>query len=177
MLVQGAPTERNPQTAPRLTVTGRAELAPDTTLKARWVALHPYAAFYADLADFQIWRMGVEAGHFVGGFGRACRLAGEALRPAPDAAAAVAAAEQRILDHVNGDHADAVALIAAAHGGHPGAWAMVAADTDGCDLAFGDTVLRVAWSRPVIDANGVRAELVALTAAARSAGPAAARPL
>jgi hypothetical protein len=39
---------------------------------------------------------------------------------------------------------------------------MVTADVDGCDLAQGEQVTRIAWSAPVSDAAGVRAELVRL---------------
>jgi hypothetical protein len=48
---------------------------------------------------------------------------------------------------------------------------MVAADVDGCDLAQGDIVRRVAWSAPVADAGAVRRELVTLARAARTAAP------
>ena len=41
LMVAGAATTENPQTAPRITVTGLAELAPDPALKARWLAVHP----------------------------------------------------------------------------------------------------------------------------------------
>ena len=44
LLVAGPPETANPQTAPRLTVTGEAMRADDPALKARWLALHPYAA-------------------------------------------------------------------------------------------------------------------------------------
>jgi hypothetical protein len=33
---------------------------------------------------------------------------------------------------------------------------------DGCLLALGEQVRRIAWSAPVADADGVRAELIAL---------------
>jgi hypothetical protein len=42
---------------------------------------------------------------------------------------------------------------------------MVAVDVDGCDLAQGERVVRVAWSAPVVDAGGVWAELVRLARA------------
>lgn len=184
LLVQGAPTGPNPQTAPRLTVTGRAEPESDPALKARWVTLHPYAAFYADLGDFQLWRLRAEAGQFIGGFASAHRLRGDALRPDPEAARAIKDAQAGILGHVNDDHADAIARIAKAAGGANGgdaAWRMVAVDPDGCDLAavaaaatgpdemaaVPGAVLRIPWSAPVQDSGGVRWELVALTRGAR----------
>jgi len=163
VMVAGPPAEPNPQTAPRLTVTGIAEPAPDPALKARWLAIHPYAALYADFADFSLWRIRPLAGLLVGGFARATRLRQADLSPDPDAVAAVAAAEPSILRHCNTDHPDALALIA----GTPGAWRMVTADIDGCDLALADQVVRIPWSAPVTDAAGIRAELIRLTRAVR----------
>ncbi len=158
VMVTGQPVDANPQTAPRLTVTGIATVEPDPALKARWVARHPYAAFYAGFADFSLFRLRPDGGQFIGGFASAHRLAANDLTPDPAAVAAVAAAEAGILAHVNADHLDALARIAGGDG-----WRMVAADVDGCDLGRGeDAVLRVPWSAPVADAGGVRMELVRL---------------
>ena len=43
---------------------------------------------------------------------------------------------------------------------------MVAVDVDGCDLAQGERVIRVHWSAPVADPDGVRRELIRLAEAA-----------
>ena len=163
VMVAGAAPEQNPQTAPRVTVTGIAEPAPDPALKARWLAVHPYAALYADFADFSLWRVRPLSGLLVGGFARATRLRQADLTPDPAAVAAVEAAADSILRHCNDDHPDALAAIAR----RPGAWSMVAVDVDGCDLAQSETVLRVHWSGPVADASGVRSELVRLAREAR----------
>lgn len=176
LLVAGAAEGPNPQTAPRLTVTGLAELEPDPALRARWVAAHPYAAFYAGFGDFHLWRLRPRGGLFVAGFARAHRLREAQLLPDPDAVASIAAAEAGIVAHCNADHADALALIAGLHGGAPGAWQMVAADVDGCDLAAGDAVLRVPWEAPVTGPGGVRTELVRLVGEARAAGSGGAHP-
>lgn len=163
VMVAGGPTETNPQTAPRLTVTGLAAPEPDPALKARWVALHPYAAFYAGFGDFQLWRVVPKAGLYIGGFASATRLRQADLAWDPDAVAAVAASEPGVLAHCNDDHADALDLIAAAHGADGAGWRMAACDVDGCDLAREDLVLRIPWSASVTDAGGIRTELVRLT--------------
>ena len=168
VMVAGPPVEANPQTAPRLTVTGLGAPEPDPALKARWVALHPYAAFYAGFGDFQLWRIVPKAGLYIGGFASATRLRQADLSWDPDAVAAVADAEHSVLSHCNEDHADALDLIAAAHGAEGPGWRMVACDVDGCDLAREEAVLRVPWSAPVADAGGIRAELVRLTRIARA---------
>ena len=163
VLVCGAATGENPQTAPRVTVTGLAETVTDTGLKARYLAVHPYAALYAGFGDFALWRVQPMNGLFVGGFARAARLRAADLTPDPVAVAAIAAAAADIMAHCNADHADAMAAIARA----PGAWRMVAVDVDGCDLAQEERVVRVAWSAPVGDAGNVRRELIRLARAAR----------
>ena len=170
VMVMGAPTGPNPQTAPRLSLTGAAAPEPDPALKARWVALHPYAAFYAGLGDFQLWRFRGEAGQFVGGFASAHRFGPAQLAADPSAVVALGAAEGRIVEHCNGDHADAMDAIAAAHGGTGAGWQMVACDVDGCDLVRDETVVRVPWARPMADAGAIRGELVRLTALARNLG-------
>jgi heme iron utilization protein len=165
VLVVGTPEGTNPQTAPRVAVTGVAEVADDQALKSRYLAIHPYAQMYAGFGDFSIWRVRPLGGLFVGGFARATRLRAGDLAPDASAVAAIAAAEGGIMAHCNADHADALAVIA----GPPGAWRMVAIDVDGCDLADGERVIRVHWSAPVVDPDGVRRELIRLTRVARSA--------
>jgi putative heme iron utilization protein len=171
LLFTGVAETANPQTAPRVTLTGLAEPVPEgevPALKARWLARHPYAALYADFADFSLWRIRPGGALLVGGFARATRLRLSDLLPDPGAVAALAAAEPEIVAHVNADHADAVEAIAdGLLGGGPGAWRLVAVDTDGCDLALGDSVLRHPWPEPVPDANGVRKALIVAARNAR----------
>jgi putative heme iron utilization protein len=163
VLVCGTATGANPQTAPRVAVTGLAETVADAGLKARYLAVHPYAALYAGFGDFALWRIRPLNGLFVGGFARAARLRTADLTPDAAAVAAISAAEADIIAHCNADHPDAMAAIARA----PGAWRMVGVDVDGCDLAQDERVVRVAWSAPVADTGDVRRELIRLARAAR----------
>ena len=165
----GAADGANPQTAPRLTVVGRAARDPDPGLRRAWLARHPYAAEYADFTDFAVWRLTVEAGHYVGGFARAHALGRQALLPPQDAVEAIRAAEPRILAHCNADHAQALAEIARHLGGRPeaGGWQMVAADMDGIDLASGEAVVRIAFDRPVASPAELRSAMVRLVEHAR----------
>jgi putative heme iron utilization protein len=158
VLVVGPATGANPQTAPRVTITGLAEVVDDAGLKARYLAVHPYASLYAEFSDFALWRVQPMGGLFVGGFARAARLRPADLTPDPGAVVAIAVAAEAIMAHCNDDHADAMARVA----GESGDWRMVAVDVDGCDLAQGERVVRVAWSVPVAAPEGVRAELVRL---------------
>ena len=167
LMVSGEPTELNPQTAPRLTVLGTATREDDPALKARWVARHPYAAFYADLSDFRLLRLHAAGGQFIGGFASAHRLTAADLTPDPAAVAAIAEAETDILQHMNNDRPTAVDRIAGGSG-----WRMVAVDVDGLDLQQGETIRRVAWSAPASDVEAVHQELIRL-AKGRAPGPAA----
>jgi len=164
VLVVGVPESANPQTAPRITITGLAEPAADPALRARYLAVHPYAAQYADFGDFALWRIRPLAGLLVGGFARAARLRAADLAPDAASVAALAAAEADIMAHCNADHPDALAAIA----GSQGDWRMVAVDIDGCDLAEGELVIRIHWSAPVSDPGGVRGEVIRLARAARA---------
>ena len=171
VLVAGLPEGPNPQTAPRVTVTGLAEVAADPALKPRYLAVHPYASPYAGFGDFSLWRIRPLGGLYVGGFARAARLRAADLAPDVGGVAAIGSAAAGIMSHCNADHPDALAAIA----GAPGAWRMVAVDVDGCDLADGgcdlangERVVRVHWSAPVGDADGVRRELIRLARAGRA---------
>jgi putative heme iron utilization protein len=170
LLFAGAAAGPNPQRRARVTVTGLAERVEGeaAALKARWLARHPYAALYADLPDFGLWRISPREALYVGGFALARRIAGSALRPPAEAVAALAASEAGILEHVNAEHADAVAAIARGLLGRRGeGWRMVAVDVDGCDLARGNQVTRFAFPSPVVDADGVRKALILATREAR----------
>jgi putative heme iron utilization protein len=172
LFFQGTPEGPNPQTAPRVTLTGLAEPVPEAevpALKARWLAKHPYAALYADFGDFALWRVCPGGALLVGGFARATRIRLAELLPDPTAVAAIEAAAEDIIGHVNADHADAVAAIATGLlGGAPGEWRMVAVDTDGADLADGEAVRRLHFAAPVSEAGAVRAELIRAARAGRA---------
>jgi|SRR5579883_1169321 len=166
LLVVGQPAEINPQTAPRVSVAAEAERIEDARLKARFLAIHPYAALYADFADFSLWRLHPTEALWVGGFGQARRLRAKDLMPEPELAARLAAAEAEILAHVNGGHADALARIAEAAGASPGAWQVVGVDVDGCDLMAGEQFCRIHWAGAVATPDDIRSELIRLAEAA-----------
>jgi len=158
VLVAGITADANPQTTPRLTLTGTAEPAADPALRSRYLAIHPYASLYAGFGDFRLWRVRPTAGRLVEGFARASHLRETDLAPAPAAVAALLAVEDDIMTQWNRDHRGALARIA----GEAGEWRIVAIDVDGCDLAFGDDVRRVAWPSPASSADAVRNELARL---------------
>jgi putative heme iron utilization protein len=66
-------------TAARLTLTGRALPDPDPAALKIFLAARPEAARYAGFADFALYRLEVESGHLVAGFGRIARLSADEL--------------------------------------------------------------------------------------------------
>jgi putative heme iron utilization protein len=160
----------NPQEGARVTLLGRIDRTDDPVDRDRFLARHPGAALYAGFGDFAFHRVTPERMHYVGGFARAVWIEDGCLA-APAAAEAFRAAEAGILEHMNADHADALALMARVHlnEGGDGGWRMTACDPDGCDLTQGERVRRLAFSRALADPSEARGELVALAHSAREA--------
>jgi putative heme iron utilization protein len=80
LLVVGQPADENPQTAPRVALSGRAGMALEAPVRDCFLAAHPYAAMYADFGDFSFWRVELTAAHYVGGFAAAAALDVSKLR-------------------------------------------------------------------------------------------------
>ncbi|MDR3474753.1 MAG: DUF2470 domain-containing protein, partial [Devosia sp.] len=164
LLAVGAPDGANPQTAPRLTLRGLAAPEADPALRRRWLAMHPYAASYANFADFALWRIRPAEALFVAGFARANRLRWADLAPDPAALARFAAGAGAVLARCNRDHMDTLGKIAYHAGGEgPNApWELLGIDVDGCDLGLGEHVLRLAWPAPLTDPAQAGTELARL---------------
>lgn len=168
LLFDGTGDYPDPLTGPRLTVLGRAERCDDPRALARFGARHPSSADYAGFADFHLYRVEVERGHLVAGFGRISWVERGELKFAADASA-LAAAEPEIVEHMNTDHADAVALYAEKLLGRTGSgWRMAGIDPEGLDLRCAGETARLDFARPVLTPAQVRAALVELAQAARN---------
>ncbi|HTP82797.1 MAG TPA: DUF2470 domain-containing protein [Alphaproteobacteria bacterium] len=168
LLFDGTGGLEEPLTGPRVTVQGTARQSSDASDRARFVGRHPSAGMYAGFKDFAIWRVQIERGHLVAGFGRIHWIEGSDLRYDASAATALRAAETEIVAHMNGEHADAVQLYAAKLLGRTGGdWRMTGVDPEGADLRRGGEVARLAFDRPVQDAEQARTELVRLVKRAR----------
>lgn len=154
---------KNPQTGPRITVTGRIKKTTQDRHRRRFLARHPEATLYADFGDFNFFRMQVDRAHYVGGFAKAVWLKGADILADAKAAAAVAKAEEAVLDHMNTDHPDAVDHYALTLLGRSGrGWKMTGIDPDGADLRLGGRVARIQFEKPVRNRKAIREELVRL---------------
>ena len=170
LLFEGTVGLGDPLAGPRLTVVGRAERSDDARLAARFAARHPASAAYAGFADFHLYRVIIERGHLVAGFGRIAWLDAAELRFRTDVSA-LAAAEADIVGHMNVDHPDAIAvyaerLLVRSRAG----WRMTGIDPEGCDLRREGETARLDFGAPVLTPVAARSVLVAL---AEAAGPAA----
>ena len=168
LLFEAASRRFNPQTGPRVTVMGRIEPTADERLARRFLARHPGAERYAGFADFGFYRMKVERAHYVGGFAKAVWIKGRKLLSEVKAAVALAALEEGVIEHMNGDHAEAIDLFAKALLGRRGTgWKMVGIDAEGADLRRGAHFARLEFENPVGDSESCRRALVSLAAKAR----------
>jgi heme iron utilization protein len=160
----------DPLAGPRLTLLGRAERCDDPRALARFTARHPASASYAGFADFHLYRVAIERGHLVAGFGRIAWIEAAELRFGGDASA-LAAAEPEIVGHMNNDHAEAIELYARHLLGRqtPG-WQMTGIDPEGLDLRCGGETARLDFGTPVLSPAAARRRLVDLAQSARKAG-------
>jgi putative heme iron utilization protein len=172
ILIDGSDAAADPLQGARLTLSGRAEKVNGEaaeTAKRRFLAHHPEAAFYADFPDFAFWRLALAGAHYIGGFGRIFDLAPADLLVSLEGAEALLEAEPGIVAHMNGDHDDAIEFYALAFtGGDPGPWRMTGIDPEGCDIALGADVRRIAFAQRVLTPGDARNELVRLADEARN---------
>lgn len=169
LMCDGTGADGDPLAGGRVTLVGTAEPFAHPTARRRFLARHPCAGTYADFADFAFYALKIERAHFVGGFGRIVDLTPQDLLIDEDGAGALAEAEAEILQHMNEDHAEAVALYATRLAGAPGGrWRMTGIDPDGCDLVASGQGIRVRFSQLVTTPALARQELAKLANEARS---------
>lgn len=160
--------EGDPLAAVRLSLSGRIGACADTAARRRFLARHPEAAGYVDFADFAFWRIEVAGAHLVAGFGRIVDLAAGDFLTDTAGSAALLAAEEGALEHMNRDHVDAIELYATRLlGERPGSWRMIGIDPDGCDLMSDGTIRRLEFPQRVTAPDALRKTLAELAQQAR----------
>jgi len=171
LLLDSTEGRADPLTGPRLTLLGRALPTNDPRCLGRFMSHHPASAVYAGFRDFRLFRVVVERGHLVAGFGRIEWINGVDFLFELDASA-LAAAEFEILRHMNEDHSDAIAHYARGLLGRSGTgWRMTGIDPEGIDLRCDGETARLDFAAPIrtpiLTPDAALAALVQLADAAR----------
>jgi putative heme iron utilization protein len=135
----------------------------------RFLARHPSAQAYAAFADFAMYGLQILRGHYIGGFGKIVDLAPADLCCDVAGAQELLDAEPAILEHMNTEHSNAVALYAAELGGcGTGTWRLSGIDPNGIDLLHRNKACRIDFREPVNTPQEARVALVAFAKEARA---------
>jgi putative heme iron utilization protein len=140
-------------TGERLTLIG--SLAPckaDETMRRCYLAQHPSAEMLLGMADFRFYRMEVDAGHQVAGFGRIDAIDAGELLVDVEIARGLAAIEASAIAHMADDHRDALELLA----GQEGLVTLQVIDADGLVLVSGGRSVRVMFQERLGSAAELR---------------------
>ena len=167
-------TDPDPLANGRITLAGVVERPTgDELSEARQAHLDavPAAKYYLDFSDFTLWVLRVDRVRWVGGYGRMDSATAAAYATAePDRVKPVAAGA---IEHLNADHADALAAMARTLGGYPDTNAATCTDLDryGLDLRVttdrGVAYTRVGYAKPIDSIDELRMATVELANRAR----------
>ncbi|WP_419855828.1 HugZ family protein [Candidatus Poriferisodalis sp.] len=173
MLIVDGAGDGDPLGRARLTLVGRLEVLDDPgALRDRYLQTHPYAAYYADFTDFAFWRLDVAQCRYVGGFGHMSWVSADGYRDA--AVDPLWEAAAGIIEHMNGDHADANLMYAQVQAGLDDATdaAMVGIDRYGLTLRVttpaGPRMARVPYGEPLTESDQAQAAVIELLKEARA---------
>ncbi len=158
-------------TSARVTVIGSLKPTDDQNIARRFISRHPDAAGYAAFADFSFYSMSVESAHYVGGFGRIVDVEGSHLLTGLQDSQSLIAAEPEIIEHMNQDYAETLALYATKILGaetQGGPWRMCGIDPDGIDILGHACALRLEFDSRVTTPQEARSLFKELAAKARN---------
>jgi heme oxygenase (biliverdin-IX-beta and delta-forming) len=164
----------DPLEGSRIMLAGRAEEAGGQAvalLRRRYLSAHPSAEAFVDFGDFSFFRIQPTATHLVAGFGRILDLKPKTFLTDISDAAALLEAEPGAIEHMNGDHREAMNLYATRLLGAEAAdWRCTGCDPDGIDLQAGGKTLRLDFPERVTSPGELRKMLVRLADEARARG-------
>ncbi|MCZ6605945.1 MAG: pyridoxamine 5'-phosphate oxidase family protein [Alphaproteobacteria bacterium] len=157
LLFDGTGRRADPLSGARASVLGRLRPVKGRArapLMARFLARHQSAELYAGFADFNLYRMRIEAAHLVAGFGKIHWVSKAQMRLQGIDLGAWRAGEGRLVTRLNGPQSP---LVAHALGGRPAKVCSV--DPEGLDATIGRRQKRIVFDRPVPSPRGVAAAL------------------
>lgn len=156
------------QAGGRLTLVGSATPVSDNVdeLAERHYRRFPQARDYHRAHDFAFYRIEPVRARYIGGFGSIHWLAADQLCLTNPFSHSV---ETAMIDHMNTDHASAIAGYCRLHGIDPqGDTPRISAiDGEGFDIMLGKRLLRIDFERPADTPGDVRSAMVAMALHAR----------
>jgi len=169
--------EGDPLARGRVTLMGTAQPLDrgeaSESARTSYLAAHPSANYYVDFKDFSFWKMEVTGIRYIGGYGRMSWVESPDWQNA--AADPIAASSQAIINHMNEDHSDTMALYCRAFSKATFAEevCMTAVDRYGFEMSVktdkGPRPVRVAFTTQAQNAGDIRKLMVELAQQARSA--------
>jgi Putative heme iron utilization protein len=160
----------NPLANGRLSLTGTLAATSDAEDIRRYLARQPDAHVYASIHDFGYYKMTVDGGHVVAGFGQIFDVKPADVITDIEDSRKFIDAEVGFVNHLNQDHADTCKLYATKLlGGKDGDWKCVGCDPDGLDLQLGRNALRLVFPHKVRTPGTLRKVLKQLADQARAA--------
>lgn len=174
-LLVGEPGKGDPLAHARVTLFANAKQAERGSrlherLRRRYLTRHPKAELYVDFGDFSFFRLEIDGASLNGGFGKAYELRRKDLIIEGDLSL-FSDYENGVIEHMNRDHREAVALYAQVLRRAPSAnWRLAAVDPEGIDLVAGDLVERLWFDTPLETPEQLRGVLADLAGKARGSG-------
>jgi len=176
LVAEPVPDGADPLASGRVTLMGemRAVEPSDRDLaRERYLDANPAASYYIDFGDFDFYRLTVESIRYVGGYGRMSWVDPDQYAAAePDPLVGAAAG---IIEHMNGDHADAQVLFCRHFAARPDTTSasISAVDRYGFEMIAvsdaGRAAVRLAFPNECLTATDVREAMVAMVQEARAA--------
>ncbi|MFP5463602.1 MAG: DUF2470 domain-containing protein, partial [Gammaproteobacteria bacterium] len=159
----------DPQAGPRLTCIAEAHaLSADATgaVAERYYRFFPAARAYAGTHDFSFYALRPVRLRYIGGFGKIGWIEPHEINLSNP----LADAEAGIVEHMNGDHADALRAYCRHFFAHDAQQAtLVGADADGVDLLADGVALRLPFAARAEGVDALRQQLIELLRLAREA--------
>ena len=181
LVSEPVPDGADPLASGRVTLMGRLSRVAEAdvpTARERYLVANPAASYYIEFGDFTFYRLDVESLRYVGGYGRmswvdAAGYAAAEPDPLVDAA-------ERVIEHMNADHADAQVLFCRHLAGRPDTTeaSMSAVDRYGFEMIAvgpsGRAAVRLGFPEECATGDDVRTAMVAMVADARALADASA---
>jgi putative heme iron utilization protein len=156
-LCEQASQRSNPQSGPRVTLTGAVTQVKQQNLKDVFLQIHPSAQMYMNFADFNFYILNVEKAHFVGGFGQAQWLEAEEYLGDSAAHLNFSNMQQRLIAHLNADFPELAVSCATKLLKQRGKnWQLLRIDPDGMDLKLASKIVRYPFEKELKTEDDLR---------------------